>query len=220
MPDIVVVGKKKCGTKALLTFLLQHPKIKGTREEFKWFGMGNYSNDMKALLGHARERQKFIDWKKGDLMMLKIGNKAVWNITNHPAKVTDGLNMTQFEIRKWRKHVIAIDCLCDPVKRLFSDYLHVKDSHLSKKKKPNSQFLGEHSKLYPFSNMSFGDVVLKYLPLIDQLSNKNPVKIMFKKGLYSPVVAQGKGFEYKCFLRNQFHSSHRKSLLRRPIDSS
>ena len=90
LPDIVVVGKKKCGTKALLTFLLQHPKIKGTREEFKWFGMGNYSYDMKALLGHARERQKFIDWKKGNLMMLKIGNKAVWNITKHSAKVTDG----------------------------------------------------------------------------------------------------------------------------------
>ena len=200
LPDIVVTGKKKCGTKALLTFLLQHPKIKGCREEFKWFRTGNYSYDMKALLGHASNKQKYIDWKKGDLLLVKMGNAAVWNITAHPAKVTEGLNMTVFDIKKWRKHVVAIDCLCDPVKRLFSDYLHVKDSHNTKKKRPNSQFLGEDSKLYPFSRMTFSDVVRKYLTHLDQLTEQNPIKHMFQMGLYSNVLDVVNGF---CLLKSR-----------------
>ena len=36
LPDITILGRKKCGTKALLTFLLAHPKIRGCREEFHW----------------------------------------------------------------------------------------------------------------------------------------------------------------------------------------
>ena len=196
LPDIVVTGKKKCGTKALLTFLLEHPKIKGCREEFKWFRTGNYSYDMKALLGHASNKQKYIEWEphKGQVLLVKMGNAAVWNITSHAALVTADINMTVFDVHKWRQHVVAIDCLCDPVKRLFSDYLHVKDAHNTHKKRPNSQFLGEDSKLYPFSGMTFADVVAKYLPNLSQMTDKNPIKHMFQMGLYSNILEMEKKF--------------------------
>ena len=36
IPDITILGSKKCGTKALLTFLLEHPKIRRCRQEFHW----------------------------------------------------------------------------------------------------------------------------------------------------------------------------------------
>ena len=53
LPDITITGRKKCGTKALLTFLLQHPKIRGCREEFHWHVTNNgFEFDLKAFLGH------------------------------------------------------------------------------------------------------------------------------------------------------------------------
>ena len=51
LPDIVITGRKKCGTKALLTFLLQHPKIVGSREEFHWHSTSTFNHDFKAFLG-------------------------------------------------------------------------------------------------------------------------------------------------------------------------
>jgi hypothetical protein len=33
LPDVIIVGEKKCGTKALLAFLLQHPQISGVHQE-------------------------------------------------------------------------------------------------------------------------------------------------------------------------------------------
>ena len=39
-----------------------------------------------------------------------------------------------------------------------------------------SQFLGADSKLYPFANMTFADMVNTYLPIFTQLNNKNLIK--------------------------------------------
>ena len=110
--------------------------------------------------------------------------------------------LTKNDIEKWRKKIVAIDCLCDPVKRLFSDFLHVRATHEKKNNKPNrfdlfffyisyfftSQFLGADSKLFPFANMTFEDMVNKYLPHFYQLDNKNVVKHMFRVGFYADIV--------------------------------
>ena len=52
LPNVVILGEKKCGTKALLTFLLQHPKIKGCRDEFHWHVSGKgFNHDFRSFLG-------------------------------------------------------------------------------------------------------------------------------------------------------------------------
>ena len=51
-----------------------------------------------------------------------------------------------------------------------------------------SQFLGADSKLYPFANMTFADMVNTYLPIFTQLNNKNPIKTMFRTGFYANLV--------------------------------
>ena len=52
LPNVVILGEKKCGTKALLTFLLQHPRIKGCRDEFHWHVSGKgFNHDFRSFLG-------------------------------------------------------------------------------------------------------------------------------------------------------------------------
>jgi hypothetical protein len=40
LPDIIITGVKKCGTKTIQMFLLNHPKIFGTKSE-------NFSGNLK-----------------------------------------------------------------------------------------------------------------------------------------------------------------------------
>ena len=51
-----------------------------------------------------------------------------------------------------------------------------------------SHFLGADSKLYPFANMTFADMVNRYLPHYDQLDKRNVVRNMFYTGRYSQIV--------------------------------
>ena len=50
-------------------------------------------------------------------------------------KIPKGL--TASDIEKWKQKLVAIDCLCDPVKRLLSDFLHVKATHIVRSDLPN-----------------------------------------------------------------------------------
>ena len=147
---------------------------------------------MRQITSVSGPGQPFLDWQKGDLLVVKMGNSAVWNISTHAAQITADLDLTPRQIHKWRKvteffleildpsfpfqRLVAIDCLCDPVKRLFSDFLHVKDEHKVQKKRPNSQFLGEDSKLYPFAGMTFGDMVLKFGLTVFHITLRGPKK--------------------------------------------
>lgn len=56
LPDIVVTGVKKCGTKALLTFLLAHPMITGTHGEY-YYGpcsIRKFECNLAAFFGQIR----------------------------------------------------------------------------------------------------------------------------------------------------------------------
>ena len=44
--------------------------------------------------------------------------------------------LTKSGIEKWHREVVAINCLCDPVKRLFSDFLHVRANYTKLPDKP------------------------------------------------------------------------------------
>ena len=139
LPDIVITGQKKCGTKALLTFLLQHPNIRGCREEFHWHDTGDFNRELKSFLGHigiANQKRNF-NLEPGTFMITKTGNPAVWKIAENAEHVNASVGLTKSDIDKWRDTIIAIDCLCDPVKRLFSDFLHVQATHTQRDDKPN-----------------------------------------------------------------------------------
>lgn len=49
LPDIIIIGAKKCGTKALITVLGRHPKIKAAKGEVHFFDR-NYSKGLKWYL--------------------------------------------------------------------------------------------------------------------------------------------------------------------------
>ena len=82
LPDIVITGQKKCGTKTILAFLLQHPKILGNREEFSWTDSNDFNYDLKNFLGHlgAANENKNIILQPGTLFAAKIGHQAIETI--------------------------------------------------------------------------------------------------------------------------------------------
>ena len=82
LPDIVITGQKKCGTKTVLAFLLQHPKILGNRDEFSWNDSNDFNYDLKSFFGHlgAKNKKKNIFLQSGTLFAAKIGYHAVETI--------------------------------------------------------------------------------------------------------------------------------------------
>jgi hypothetical protein len=53
--------------------------------------------------------------------------------------------------------VYIISVICDPVKRLLSDFVHVTDGHGS------AEWLDKDSSLFPFANLTFDEMVSKHL---------------------------------------------------------
>ena len=51
-----------------------------------------------------------------------------------------------------------ISVICDPVKRLLSDFVHVTDGHGS------VEWLEKDSFLFPFANLTFDEMVKTHLP--------------------------------------------------------
>ena len=53
LPNLVITGTKKCGTYALLMFLLEHPKIQGAKfasKEFLFYDTNRFELDLAYLL--------------------------------------------------------------------------------------------------------------------------------------------------------------------------
>ena len=93
LPDIVITGRKKCGTKTMLTFLLQHPKIRGCREEYRWTNTGDYNYDLKSFLGHlgVSNEKRNVNWQPGTFMIAKFGNLAIRNITMNAISIDSSI---------------------------------------------------------------------------------------------------------------------------------
>ena len=76
LPDLIITGRKKCGTKTLLAFLLQHPHIHGNREEYFWHeNMGSFRDDMKAFMGHFSHKNLTLDPKQA--FVAKMGMPSI-----------------------------------------------------------------------------------------------------------------------------------------------
>ncbi|CBY07273.1 unnamed protein product [Oikopleura dioica] len=150
LPDVIIVGEKKCGTKALLAFLLEHPQISGFHQEVHLVDTGDIIYDLKALLGHFAR----INHKSSKFLVTKTGTATINSyLPSAPAeelkKLEEKYLSESFE--DWTKRVIFVDLVCDPVKRLLSDFQHYKADH------PNARKINEHKfgKKSEFSEMSF-----------------------------------------------------------------
>ena len=65
-------------------------------------------------------------------------------------------------IIEWAQTVKIIMCVCDPVKRLRSDFLHVKADR-PKAKAMNKDKIGPNSAIYPFRDLNFDQFVEKFV---------------------------------------------------------
>lgn len=91
--------------------------------------------------------------------------------------------------------------LCDPIHRLLSDFKHVTYDWGDEKDilgRINRQFIGPDSVLYPFQDMSFDQMVDKYLPLVGNstlYSRYSEVFDMIANGKYGYTIQHYKGGE-------------------------
>ena len=79
--------------------------------------------------------------------------------------------------------VKVIICLCDPVKRLRSEFLHVKADHLKARPYNRAKF-GENATIYPFKNFDFQDFVEVFVKNKENLRRKSAILSMITKGKY------------------------------------
>ena len=189
LPDLVVWGRKKCGTKTLLAFLLQHPRIHGNRQEYHWReNLGSFRNDMKAFMGRFSHTN--LKLEPNQTFAAKIGMPSVIQMVKNKNQLTDFDAMNSTYLNQWSEKTIVIDCLCDPVRRIYSDFLHVRAEH--NLNNPNSLLLGPNSSVYPFQNMTFDRMVEQYLSLYSQMKPDDKVRRLFDRGLYSDGIAIGR----------------------------
>ena len=105
LPDVMIIGVKKCGTKSLLTFLLQHPKISGCRKEFHWHSTGNFTFDLFSFLGKISRTKLTIP--DDTLFISKTGLPVFMRIKSFYNE-TKAESFENIKIRSWLENVKMI----------------------------------------------------------------------------------------------------------------
>ena len=82
-------------------------------------------------------------------------------------------------MQEWSKTVKIITCICDPVHRLVSDFLHVKAEHSEGRwaRPENAEFLGQNSDLYPIADMTINSFVDTFIRRSNRDDTGNPLAI-------------------------------------------
>ena len=80
----------------MLTFLLQHPKINGYRQEIHWHDTGDFNRDLKAFLGHMGQRadknkKSFLE--PGKAMILKMDNTPMWKMADDATHIEPSIGL-------------------------------------------------------------------------------------------------------------------------------
>ena len=95
-------------------------------------------------------------------------------------------------IHSWLDNLKVIFIVCDPVKRLLSDFKHVTATWAEKSHAVNRLFLGNESSAYPFTDMNFDQMVEKYLPMVmehpEEYKRHKDIFDMFGIGRYASVL--------------------------------
>ena len=136
LPQLAITGTKKCGTYALLEFLLAHPKIRGSlfpTKEFTFTNTGRFEVDFAAFyrtLKFARDPQ---DERSRLVKIVGFNNMrdAFEAFARKPetGAQSDWMKAMVNELTDWFDSVRIIHSFCDPVKRLQSEFVHVTSSH-------------------------------------------------------------------------------------------
>ena len=108
MPDLIIIGMQKCGTTVLKYFLEAHPKLIATVGEVHFFEKDeNFEKGKEWYLSKMPNAPPdfLIIEKTPDYMAVPICAKRI------------------FEMKPTMKLVVVT---CDPVRRTFSNYLHLK----------------------------------------------------------------------------------------------
>lgn len=118
LPQVIIIGVRKCGTRALLEFLNLHSRIQKARDEVHFF-----DEDSKYALG--------LEWYRSQ-MPYSYGNQVT--VEKTPAYfVTDA---APERIRAMNSSIRLILLVRDPVTRLISDYAQLNANKLAKKERP------------------------------------------------------------------------------------
>ena len=104
LPKMIIVGSKKCGTGALAKALAMHPLIKYSGEMF-YFLRYSKQHDLKWYAKHlAPSRNSDLPFEKTPIYLFSASIAR--------------------KIKREIPDVKIINIMCDPVKRIYSDFLH------------------------------------------------------------------------------------------------
>lgn len=109
LPRMIIIGAKKCGTGALARALAMHPLTKYSGESFYFHrheshGLSWYADQMKA------SRPSDLPFEKTPIYIFsdKIAHK-----------------IKDFSLSGQVKNLKLINVMCDPIRRIYSEFLHV-----------------------------------------------------------------------------------------------
>lgn len=118
LPQVIIIGVRKCGTRALLEFLNLHSRIQKARDEVHFF-----DEDTKYSQG--------LEWYRKQMPYSYVNQVT---IEKTPAYfVTDS---APERIRAMNSSIRLILLVRDPVTRLISDYAQLNANKLAKKERP------------------------------------------------------------------------------------
>lgn len=140
LPQCIIIGARKCGTRALLEFLSIHSRVQIAKDEVHFF-----DEDNKYSLG--------LDWYR---QQMPYSYPDQVTVEKTPAYfVTD---LAAERIRVMNSSIKLIVIIRDPVTRLVSDYAQLNANKVAKGEKPLRSF--EQMVLLPN-----GDVDINYKPV-------------------------------------------------------
>ncbi|CBY07206.1 unnamed protein product [Oikopleura dioica] len=206
LPNIVITGAKKCGTKALQRFFGHHPQVIRGFAESPFQNLDDsdlaFRNYLKSLyrIWTMPESKKKIEKNRNDskasFFMAKTGMSGIVWLQSYLESHPEILNKHE-NLQNWMNNVQCITILCDPVHRLFSDFKHMKDDKAGHLGHLNKKTLGSNSAMMPLADLTFDDFVGTYLPLLTENDSSEKFKIPREM---TTVMANGAfGFLYKYY---------------------
>lgn len=116
LPNCIIIGARKCGTRALLEFLDTHPRIRKVTDELHFF-----DDDARYALGLGWYHQQMPPAAPGDVVIEKT-----------PAYfVTESVPERLFSMNSSIKIILIVR---DPVTRLISDYAQLASNRAKKER--------------------------------------------------------------------------------------
>lgn len=156
LPDAIIIGAKKCGTRALLKFIGAHPNVSTTGAEVHFF-------DRFYHMG--------LDWYK-EQMPFTSENQLT--IEKTPKYLVD--KRVPRRVFRMNPKMKLIVVLRNPVDRAISEYVQGKENHYKKRRAPSNK--------RRFRNASLNDSVIFEKMIYDKQHRIRVNKPLIRNGLF------------------------------------